>query len=150
MAELHEVLCRMSLDLDGILHVTAIEKCTGKSKHVTIARALEGKSEAEITEARARLEALYKTHRAEDESDFDPLWADSIELQGDAEIQVGGGDTAPFLLEAPPKPDAVLEGRRLLERSRQLIEQMHEEDREEAINLNEQSSRRSLRVTRWR
>jgi molecular chaperone DnaK (HSP70) len=129
----------MSLDLDGILHVTAIEKCTGKSKHVTIARALEGKSEAEMAEARMRLEALYRTHREEDELgyEFDPQLADSIEVQGGAEIEVQGG-AAPFLLEAHSKADGVLEGRRLLERSRQLIEQMHEEDREEAINLNQQ------------
>ena len=33
----------MSLDVDGILHVTAIEKETGKSKHITIARALEAR-----------------------------------------------------------------------------------------------------------
>ncbi|MDT7811279.1 MAG: molecular chaperone DnaK [Acidobacteriaceae bacterium] len=139
MPEPHEVLCRMSLDLDGILHVTAIEKCTGKSKQVTIARALEGKSEAEMAEARMRLEALYRTHREEDELgyEFDPQLADSIEVQGGAEIEVQGG-AAPFLLEAHSKADGVLEGRRLLERSRQLIEQMHEEDREEAINLNQQ------------
>jgi len=56
-----EVLCRMSVDLDGILHVTAIEKCTGKSKHITIARALEAKSEADIAEACKRLEALWAT-----------------------------------------------------------------------------------------
>ncbi len=30
------VLCRMNLDLDGILHVTATEKRTGKSKHISI------------------------------------------------------------------------------------------------------------------
>jgi molecular chaperone DnaK (HSP70) len=140
MPEQHEVLCRMSLDLDGILHVTAIEKCTGKSKHVTIARALEGKSEVEMTEARTRLEALYRTHRGEDEigDEFDPRLADSMEAQEDAEIEVGGGGAAPLLLEAHSKADGVGEGRRLLERSRQLIEQMHEEDREEAINLNQQ------------
>ncbi len=32
----NQVLCRMRLDLDGILHVTAIEKRTGLSKHVAI------------------------------------------------------------------------------------------------------------------
>src|SRR5271166_1536775 len=45
--EPNEVLCRMSLDVDGILHVTAIEKETGKSKHISIARALREKSPAE-------------------------------------------------------------------------------------------------------
>jgi molecular chaperone DnaK (HSP70) len=39
MRDFNEVLCRMSLDLDGILNVTAIEKKSGLSKHITIARA---------------------------------------------------------------------------------------------------------------
>lgn len=34
---MNEVLCRMSLDVEGILHVSAIEKRTGKSKQITIA-----------------------------------------------------------------------------------------------------------------
>jgi molecular chaperone DnaK (HSP70) len=140
MPEQNEVLCRMSLDLDGILHVTAIEKSTGKSKHVTIARALEGKSEVEMAQARMRLEALYKTHRGEEEIgyEFDPRLTDSMESQEAAEIEVEGGAAAPLQLEAHTEADGVGEGRRLLERSRQLIEQMHEEDREEAINLNQQ------------
>ena len=32
----NEVLCRMDLDLDGILRVTATEKRTGLAKHITI------------------------------------------------------------------------------------------------------------------
>src|ERR1700733_6020258 len=51
-----EILCRMNLDLDGVLHVTAVEKSTGNSKHITIARAFEMKSEAETSEARNRPE----------------------------------------------------------------------------------------------
>ena len=57
--EPNEVLCRMSLDLDGILHVAAIEKRTGKSKHITIANALQAKSDAEIAAARKRIADLY-------------------------------------------------------------------------------------------
>lgn len=65
MRDLNEMLCRMSLDLDGILQLTAIEKCSGLSKHVTIARALEAKSAVEIAKARKRLEALYATWQGE-------------------------------------------------------------------------------------
>ena len=57
--EPNEVLCRMSLDLDGILRVTAVEKRTGKSKQIVITEALRPKSEQEIAKARRRLEALY-------------------------------------------------------------------------------------------
>ena len=60
----NEVLCRMSLDVDGILRVTAIEKRTGKSKQITIQDALREKSEEEIAAARKRLEELFSTARA--------------------------------------------------------------------------------------
>jgi molecular chaperone DnaK len=58
---LNEVLCRMSLDVDGILHVSAIEKETGKSKQITISGALQAKSDAEVAAARKRIEELYTT-----------------------------------------------------------------------------------------
>ena len=54
--------------MDGILHVTAIEKETGKSKHITIARALQAKNPSEIAAARERLKALYSS-RAEELED---------------------------------------------------------------------------------
>jgi molecular chaperone DnaK (HSP70) len=37
MEDANEILCRMRLDLDGILEVAAVEKRTGKSKHIRIA-----------------------------------------------------------------------------------------------------------------
>src|SRR5438874_5216805 len=57
--EPNEVMCRMNLDIDGILHVTAIEKLTGKSKQITITNALQARSDAEIANARKRIEDLY-------------------------------------------------------------------------------------------
>jgi molecular chaperone DnaK (HSP70) len=142
VAEQNEVLCRMSLDLDGILNVTAMEKCTGKSKHVTIARALESKSEAEMAEARRRLEALYKTHREQDETGdaFDPEFEDLVEAQETFGDAAEADATGALLLQpsAHLEANTASEGRRLVDRSRQLIEQMHEDDREEAISLNEQ------------
>ena len=55
------VLCRMNLDLDGILKVTAIEKETGKSKQITIDNALVPKSDSEIAAAQQRLSAMFDT-----------------------------------------------------------------------------------------
>jgi molecular chaperone DnaK len=135
--EENEVLCRMSLDLDGILHVTAIEKRSGLSKHITIARALETKSEAEIAAARKRLEVLYLTGQGVEE---------------EPEEEVGEGSEESFdedLLEALPAPlegsaekddwsVVAHEGKHLIERSRQALGRLHEEDREEAIDLNAQ------------
>src|SRR4029079_16771862 len=62
--EPNEVMCRMSLDIDGILHVAAIEKRTGKSKHITIANAMQAKSDAEIAAAPTRIADLYSSREA--------------------------------------------------------------------------------------
>src|SRR5262249_9625009 len=56
----NEVLCRMRLDLDGILEVTAVEKQTGKSKHITIANALRAKTAEEIAAGKRRIQELYE------------------------------------------------------------------------------------------
>ena len=61
MEEDNEILCRMRLDLDGILEVAAVEKRTGKSKQIRIANALRAKSDEEIAAGRKRIQALYET-----------------------------------------------------------------------------------------
>jgi molecular chaperone DnaK len=137
MPETNEVLCRMNLDLDGILHVTAIEKQTGKSKHITIAQALQPKSAAEIAAARERLQSLYATRQSGD-------WEEWLE-EGEPPNLVG---QTPEGESKPAPPDNVIpmdvawaqanrEGRELVERARTLLANMHEEDREEVIGLNE-------------
>jgi molecular chaperone DnaK len=55
----NEVLCRMELDLDGILRVSAIEKHTGLARHVTIEGATTAMSEAELTASRERMRELF-------------------------------------------------------------------------------------------
>jgi molecular chaperone DnaK (HSP70) len=141
----------MSLDLDGILHVTAIEKCSGKAKHVTIARALETKSEAEIAEARKRLEVLYATRSGEDTENEQIAWLEAATEKPNKELEPqeidegsGGKEDLADTCAAAPVPtngiwaEMIREGRQLVDRSRQLLAQMHEEDREEVIALNEQ------------
>jgi molecular chaperone DnaK len=135
--ETNEVLCRMSLDLDGILHVTAIEKRSGLSKQITIARALETKSEVEIAAVRKRLEALYSTCESEEEG------ADEEDGEGSETIADEGSLPAlPAPSESSMEEDTwselASEGKQLIDRSRRLLDQMHEEDREEAIDLNAQ------------
>ena len=135
----------MSLDLDGILSVTSIEKRSGLSKHITIARALEAKSEAEIADARKRLETLFATRRDEglldgydepldDDEDEDDDDDDGIDAEFEAE-----SDAASSMIEgsAPVAEWSVAEseGRQLVERSRGMLDRIHEEDREEAIDL---------------
>ena len=75
--ELNPVLCRMSLDIDGILKVTAIEKETGKTKQITIDNALKPKSDAEIAAAREHLDALFDGRK----SDLEDLFNDHGDIQ---------------------------------------------------------------------
>ncbi len=142
MRDGNEVLCRMNLDLDGILNVTAIEKRSGLSKRITIARALEAKSDAEMDAARKRLEELYAT-RQEDEL-LDEDFEDDSEEDGNL-LEAGQSDEPGRASTMAPAPAvdaadwsaAADEGRKMIERSRQLLDQIHEEDREEAIDLNQ-------------
>ena len=126
--EPNEVLCRMRLDLDGILEVAAIEKRTGKSKRITIEGALRAKSPEEIAAGRKRIQELYGSREAWETEEEGEL----IEL--DPEQTVNGK-----LIEMPPEAPSpeLTEAQELLERSRRLLSGMHDEDREEAIGLHE-------------
>ena len=119
VGEPNEVLCRMSLDLDGILHVTAIEKATGKSKHVTIRDAFAVKTPEQIAAARQRLEKLYSAR------------AEEFELE-QSEYAVEDEPEA-----AAPELPGRAEAENLLARSRALLGSMHPDDVEEAVSLNE-------------
>ena len=118
----NEILCRMDLDLDGILRVTATEKRTGLAKHITIEGATTALSEEEIAQARRRTAELFGD---EDEDDLD---ADDTVVEGEFTEEGDGRDQRVQISEA----------RALLERSRRLLDKMTSEDREEAIALHEQ------------
>jgi hypothetical protein len=144
MRDFNEVICRMSLDLDGILNVTAIEKKSGLSKHITIARALEARSEAEIAAARKRLEALYATRQDDDLDDERDENNDLAEFDHEDGQAIEG--EVDFTVRPAPNAAAVAEddwsaaedeGRKMIERSRLLLDKIHGEDREEAIDLNQ-------------
>jgi molecular chaperone DnaK len=131
--ELNEVLCRMRLDLDGILEVAAIEKHTGKSKRITIEGALRAKSPEEIAAGRKRIAELYESRAEQWETDgTEEEEGEIIELG--PEQPVNGK-----LIEMPARESSPeqTEARELLERSRRLLQSMHAEDREEAIGLHE-------------
>ena len=147
----NEVLCRMELDLDGILRVSAIEKRTALAKHVTIEGATTAMSEAELAAARERVRALFGDAEADDAGDVEDLEADA---GGDAI------DTPEGRVADPPPPAgataggrdrggaggddrrdqrvAVSEARALLERSQRLLPRMTPADREEALALQQQ------------
>ena len=131
-----ELLCRMRLDLDGILEVTAVEKQTGKSKQVTIANALRAKSPEEIAAGRRRIQEMYE-QRAEMAYGDGVLDVAAVEERAMAAAAGEGAQAGKVVTidAAPTRADH--ETADLLERSRRLIGKMHDDDREEAINLNE-------------
>ena len=151
--ELSPVLCRMNLDIDGILKVTAIEKTTGKAKQITIDNALKPKSDAEIAAAREYLNALYDG-RITDVDDVDDADAnaepqtleddqhDVIEVpfntvHGSRRIVAPENSQGNVLEFNSPRMRAQRDAKALLKRSRELLDSMHAEDQEEAIDLHE-------------
>jgi molecular chaperone DnaK len=149
----NEVLCRMDLDLDGILRVTATEKRTGLAKHITIEGATTAMSDAQMAEARRRMRDLFgdpedlaqadldEDALADDEADPD----DDIDLE-EAEPERSGleeagldesraSDSAPATGGGRERRVAISEARALLERGQRLLARMSAEDREEAVRL---------------
>jgi molecular chaperone DnaK (HSP70) len=135
LEESNEVLCRMRLDLDGILEVTAVEKRTGKSKQITIANAMRARTAEEIAAAQKRIQDLYESRSGDFDraADFDEAASETIlELEAEAEAEnVISIDSAPARVV-----DRQVE--LVLERSRRLLETMHPDDREEAVGLHEE------------
>ena len=140
----NEVMCRMSLDVDGILHVAAIEKRTGKSKHITIANAMQAKSDEEMAAARQRITELYESREQtfdeevdEDEDEDEEAMAVGAESElergvVEVEAQKTNGKVIPMDSNwAEHRREAV----ELIQRSRRALESMHTEDKEEAILL---------------
>jgi molecular chaperone DnaK len=123
----NEILCRMDLDLDGILKVTAIEKRTSLAKQITIEGATTALSEAELERARHRTRALFGE---EDQDDLDDLH-EITEAETSLTSEISADE------EDRDRRVQVVEARALLERSRRLLEKMTVEDREEAIALHE-------------
>ncbi|MDA1141491.1 MAG: Hsp70 family protein [Planctomycetota bacterium] len=111
MEDYNEVLCRMSLNLDGILNVVAIEKKTGLSKQITISNAVNLLSKDEEASAKERIRQLF----GEEESDSDTL-GEGPE-QRDIEESASPENAAWMVKED--------EARLLLQRSRSLLSNMH-------------------------
>ena len=128
----NEVLCRMRLDLDGILEVAAVEKRTGKSKQITIDNALQAKTPEEIAAGRKRIQEMFESRGEQFRGMFDEAdWEGDVEPEGEA-IE---GETIDTTARATlPGED---EAGNLVERSRKLLPMMHADDREEAIDLHE-------------
>ncbi len=128
--DLNEILCRMRLDLDGILEVTSQEKATGKSKRITIANAMQAKTAEEIAAGQKRIQELFESRSGNMQEDFDDT------NSGIFEAPSPEAETIDAVAERAALPGEA-EAESLMARSRKLLERMHEEDREEAIDLHE-------------
>ncbi len=122
MEQQNEIICRMALDLDGILKVTAVEKCTGKETHIVIENAMRAMTDAEIAAARKRLEALYQ---GQTEATFDANTEAAARKISEAAA-------------AKPVGAKIGEAQALIDRANESLENMHDDDKEEAIDLCEQ------------
>jgi molecular chaperone DnaK (HSP70) len=142
--EPNEILCRMSLDVEGLLRVAAIEKATGKSKEIVIQHALEPKTEEQIAAARERMRRLFEGRRSGDAFDLAAEGegpSETVIAEAAAAAAPAGGEGAseeapagdPAAAWARARGEALL----LVARSRERLGSMHEEDREEAVELNE-------------
>jgi molecular chaperone DnaK len=144
----NEILCRMDLDLDGILQVTATEKRTGLAKHITIEGATTAMSKAAVAAARQQMQSLLdqELEAAAEEGN----WCIDAENE-EGEEGAGEGNEEREMEEAATESAregerdsgrarrvGISEARAVLERSRRLLETMNSDDREEAIRLHEQ------------
>jgi len=140
----NEILCRMDLDLDGMLRVTATEKRTGLAKQITIEGATTAMAESDIDQARRRMQELFG---AEDEGvEIDEALDEEEEV-----IDIEARDLSPDASVAEAECDRrvqISEARALVERSRRLLDTMTPEDREEAIALYEQIEE-ALKTAQW-
>src|SRR4029453_5506906 len=116
----NEILCRMDLDLDGILRVTATEKRTGLAKQITIEGATTAMSESDMAQARLRMQELFGIE--DEEVDFD-------EDDDDEVIDVEVNDISPDTSAADhDRRVQISEARALLERSIILCAEMTPEE----------------------
>ena len=105
------VTCRLDLDLNGMLKVTATEKMTGLAKHIVIDNAMSRFEAEEMDAAARRLRAMF----------------------GDEEEE---SDEAPVSAEAPaPGIAGHPRSRAVIERARKMIPDISSEDRDEVTTL---------------
>jgi molecular chaperone DnaK len=106
----NEIIVKMDLDLDGILHVSATEKCTGVSKKIT------------INDSFAKMDSEEK---AKSQTKIKKLFGD-----GDAEII----DIKTDKFESESKEPNCKAGK-LIKKTEEYLDKMHPEDRAESEKL---------------
>ena len=125
------LLCTYSLDLDGLLHVHARERATGREIRGVVENAIGRSTDEALGAARERVSAL---------------WGEEDEERADAARDAAAGSSGePAPAPAAVPPDVAQDVRDTLARAEQALDAAPAEDREEMINLME-DLRDALRV----
>lgn len=117
-----EIIARFSLDSDGILQVSAIEKATGLEKSITIHNVLTDSARESLSQARMKIEQLFGEDFGEEET---------AEMMGD-DTGLGHVGNAPRSVSANGRK---VQAQALVEKARTLFAAACEDDREDMIDL---------------
>ena len=115
----NEIIDTFELDKDGILHVTAIEKCTGKSKKIEIDNALAKLDREEMAKARGKIGELFGSS-----SDFD-----SMDIDGEYTVVDAEGE------DATEQSAETVQAEALIKKAEALMDEAEAEDQEELVDL---------------
>jgi molecular chaperone DnaK len=115
----NEIIDTFELDKDGILCVTAIEKCTGKSKKIEIDNAMAKLDKEEMDKARGKIGELFNNP-----SDFD-IDGEYTEVNEDNEENK----------EAARQSEKAAQAETLIKKAEALMDDAETEDQEELVEL---------------
>ena len=119
----HGLLFTYSLDLDGLLHVHARERTTGREIHGVVENALGRSSDGELDASRARISSLWGGQEAGTGTDEKTAY--------------GGEESGPPAAGVGSPPGLAEEYRDTLERAEKALGTAPVEDREEMVDLME-------------
>ena len=124
----HGLLFTYSLDLDGLLHVHARERTTGREIHGVVENALGRSGAEELSASRARVTSLW----GEEDAGAGPPSG-----PGEEEEEAGGGEAGPAGAGDAGTPGASEDYRDTLKRAEEALDTAPAEDREELVDLME-------------
>lgn len=116
----NEIIDTFELDKNGMLQVTAIEKCTGKSKKIEIDNAMACLDKEEMDEARGKISELFGK-QVENAFDHEEV----IECEQNQPSQVAAQIAAQVAVQAAA----------LIKKAESLMDDAESEDQEELVEL---------------
>ncbi len=118
----NEIIDTFDLDNDGILHVTAIEKCTGKSKKIEIDNAMAKLDKEEMDKARGKIGELFAS-----QSDVD--------IDGEYTVVNEENKGNEESKEASGQSKETVQAEALIKKAEALMDDAEIEDQEELVEL---------------